>query len=98
METRNEILEFIERRWAGSEELFLNGNCYWFAEILCDRFSELELMYLPVEGHFVAYDESDDTMYDVTGEVNYNGPRAKFTDILDMDYDWAVRLLKNCRD
>ena len=93
-----EVLEFIKRRWRGHEELFLNGNCYWFARILCERFPYLKIMYLPVEGHFVAYDEAEDIKYDVTGEKVYNGPQILFSDILEMDPTWYQRLLKDCKD
>ena len=41
--------------FAGCEESFLFGNCYWYARILKERFSpwcKTEIMYNQVENHF----------------------------------------------
>ena len=37
-----EILDFINRRFKGTNANWLCGNCYWFARILKDRFDYLE--------------------------------------------------------
>lgn len=94
---KEEILDFIKRRWSGNEELFLNGNCYWFARILQERFPFLDIVYLPVEGHFVAYDKIGEEIFDVTGEVHYNGPRVSLSDLASVDEVWYSRLLKDCK-
>ena len=93
----SEIVEFINRRWKDKNETFLNENCYWFAKILTDRFKDLEIFYLPVEGHFVAYDVEDGSMYDANGELSYNGPAISLSEIEEMEPDWYRRLMRDCR-
>lgn len=68
----NSIGNFIERFQKTSKtqnitEVFTCGCCYWFAHILCSRFSDAIMMYDPVMNHFmVGY---DDRLYDITGDV-----------------------------
>lgn len=50
---QDKILEFITRRFK-NDCRWLYGNCYYFAVILCERFSVLNIYYAPVAGHFVA--------------------------------------------
>lgn len=95
---REEILEFIERRWRGSEELFLNGNCYWFARILCERFPKLKLVYDTAPGHFVAYDAKNQIAYDVTGVYNLVSEPVSLLWIEFNEPGWYQRLMKDCRD
>ncbi len=50
------------------DTVFTCGCCYWFAAILCMRFSgRTRMMYDQVENHFVT--EIDGRMYDITGDV-----------------------------
>lgn len=63
-----EILDFIKRRFP-KDSNWLDGNCYWFAFILCERFPNLQIYYEPVRGHFVAGTPS--RYYDWTG-VNHD--------------------------
>lgn len=51
---KDEVIEFISRRFSEKNDHWTDGNCYYFALILCSRFSELSICYLPVRGHFVA--------------------------------------------
>lgn len=62
---RATILAFIQN-FKGSEEVFLNGCCYWFAFILQERFGG-NMMYEPVINHFVQ--EIGGRLYDVSGDV-----------------------------
>ena len=94
----NEILEFINRRWKNRNQSMLNGNCYWFAFILHERFPNLKICYLPVEGHFVCKDTIDDNLYDATGIINYNGPIISLEDLRDCEPNWYNRLMRDCRD
>ena len=66
LDKRKIVLDFI-RNFKGSEDTFLNGCCYWFAFILCNRFPEAVMMYDPVINHFVT--QIDGRLYDITGEV-----------------------------
>lgn len=47
-----EVLDFIQRRFP-HDNLWLDGNCYYFALILHDRFPESEIIYDLIEGHFL---------------------------------------------
>lgn len=48
----NEVLEFIKRRFKDDCK-WLDGNCYYFAIILKDRFPEGMIFYDVQLGHFV---------------------------------------------
>ena len=61
----NKILDFIHRHFP-TDCRWLNGNCYYFAKILQDRFPEGEIYYDVVWGHFVYKIEG--RFYDWTGE------------------------------
>lgn len=69
-----EILLFI-KRFESAKELFLSGCCYWFADILYERFyydyGIVEIYYNPVDNHFATM--IDNILYDVTGSINDNG-------------------------
>ena len=65
MTGREEILGFIGN-FRGSEDVFLNGCCYWFAHILKARFGG-RILYDPIDGHFVC--RIGGKCYDVTGET-----------------------------
>ena len=93
---KEEILDFINRRWRGSEELFTTGNCYWFARILSDRFDTI-MYYMPVSGHFISKDR-DDNFYDVTGLITPTEEVINLETIYFEDPIWYYRLMKNCRD
>lgn len=59
------ILNFIQNL-KGSEKVFLNGCCYWFAFILQERFGG-NMMYEPVINHFIQ--EIGGRLYDASGDV-----------------------------
>ena len=60
---------------------FTQDNCYWFAKILCERFSDLEskpiMMYSPIDNHFTV--KIGTRLYDITGDVTetYEHPSRK---------------------
>lgn len=94
----NEVLDFIERRWHSQDSNWLNGNCYWFAFILCERFPYLEIYYLPIQGHFVAGVATENRYYDWTGAVAPDERPVRLGDILVEDALWYDRLMRDCRD
>lgn len=68
----SEILEFIEEfkksNKKETEDLFLNGNCYYFAIILQERFNYCGIiMYIPIYNHFCY--KIFGNMYDITGKI-----------------------------
>lgn len=80
--SRTEILLFI-KRFEKSEHTFTNGCCYWFTQILRQRFGG-NTMYLPVFGHFIQ--EINGRLYDVTGDVTDKYSNAD-------KYDWQTYVL-----
>jgi hypothetical protein len=73
---KKEILEFVKNfkkfhdvKASTIENVFMNGNCYYFAIILKHRFGG-SIWYLPTANHFVW--KYDGVFYDVTGEAKIN--------------------------
>ena len=79
-----EILSFI-KCFEGATDVFLNGCCFWFAQILRLRFGG-RTVYAPVVGHFMQ--EVEGRLYDVTGDVTgeYDGA---------IKYDWETYALSD---
>ena len=64
------VLEFIRRRFPksqNSDSNWLNGNCYYFALILKDRFSTKDpiIYYDVIHGHFLT--QINNKLYDARG-------------------------------
>lgn len=91
---KNQILEFINRRWSNTDGNWFNGNCYYFAVILHERFRKLKIYYLPIQGHFVVGDGSN--FYDASGELNLDEEPMLFSQIKKEDPMWYERLIKYC--
>lgn len=93
---RDEVVDFINRRWLDTDAHWLDGNCYWFAQILIMRFPYLRLYYLPVEGYFVAGTPS--RYYDASGR-NFSKEKPElFSEIQVMDPLWAAQILRDCAE
>lgn len=65
-----EVIEFINRRWK-KDANWLNGNCYYFALILKDRFPKGRIWYDVIYGHFIF--ELKGRFYDFSGEIAVPG-------------------------
>ncbi len=91
--TKTEIVDFILRRWKVDCD-WLNGNCYYFALILRERFNFLSIYYLPIQGHFVA--GAQNTYFDWTGEVTLNEEPILLSELVEKEPDWAMRLMRDC--
>ena len=64
----DEVLDFIRRRFADDCH-WTDGNCYYFALILRDRFyPHSDILYDVIGGHFVT--KIDGIIYDWNGVVN----------------------------
>ena len=88
------VLDFIHRRFT-TDCNWTNGNCYWFAIILKERFN-LKIYYLPVPGHFVAGDGEE--FYDFNGryDIEDNTPIIQFEELKVTDISHYQRLIENC--
>lgn len=80
-------------------DCFTNGNCYWFAHILYNRFFrdnyEGDICYDQVENHFCYYSKGH--YYDITGEIT--DPKyhwESFARVARNDPALAKRLERDC--
>ena len=91
------VVEFIERRFQSTDDAsWMDGNCYWFARILCDRFSFLQLGYDPIIGHFYAVYEDGETMFDFEGKHPLCAKVLLMKTIKKIDKLWYNRLVHDC--
>lgn len=74
--TVNDIIAFIKSRFSKNCH-WLDGNCYYFAVILKDRFNG-KIYYDTENAHFIT--KINDKFYDWTGRVN-----PKLENLLDWD-------------
>lgn len=94
----NEIEEFITRRFK-TDCNWMNGNCYYFAKILVDRFCYLTLVYVPCPGHFMAYDSKSELLYDYTGKHTVDEVHYVFFDFNQLKFDepdMYFRIVEGC--
>lgn len=90
-----EIVDFIKRRFYNTNANWLNGNCYWFAKILAERFEGLKIYYEPIRGHFISGDGNH--FYDYTGlltELDSNP--ILLSDIAKSEPNMYKRLVEDC--
>jgi hypothetical protein len=62
------VVEFIKRRFP-TDCNWTNGNCYYFALILSNRFNGI-IYYDVIDGHFIC--KIDNNYYDYFGIVDIN--------------------------
>lgn len=87
------VTDFISL-FKSSEELFLNGMCYYFAKILADRFGGA-IYYAPVENHFLT--QICDKLYDASGEVTDLYPKVvSWEEYKKIDEIHADRIQREC--
>lgn len=92
--TDDEVLEFIDRRFPGDCS-WLNGNCYYFALILKDRFPQGEILYDVIDGHFVF--KYNDNYYDYKG-ITYqdDGYLVPWESFDEYDCIQKTRIIRDC--
>ena len=87
------VKEFLTKRFQ-SDCSWLNGNCYYMALILADRF-RLDIYYDPIAGHFIA--GNGKVYFDWNGLYEQNREHInKFDNIAVEDPVWYSRLIKDC--
>lgn len=92
-EDYDEVLEFINRRFK-EDCHWIDGNCYYFAAILCSRFKYLNMYYAPVAGHFVA--GYNGQFYDWCGKYKEDENPILFTEIEHTDPKWYKMIVDGC--
>ena len=92
---QDEVLEFINRRFP-KDCNWLNGNCYYFALILNDRFPGGRIWYNLVYGHFLF--EFGNKYYDFSGLLNPNIVYSAVPWDYMETYDklWKERIVRDC--
>lgn len=90
------IVEFIHRRFK-TDCNWTEGNCYYFAVILKERFPELEIIYCPIPGHFMVLDLVTRLAYDWSGvhEVA-NQPYYLWDSLRDDEPELYRRIVSDC--
>lgn len=90
---KNEVLEFIHKRFKDNCN-WMDGNCYYFAIILKDRFPEGTIYYDVIYGHFVFQYQED--YYDWTGIVNSNWHLIEWDKFDKYDSLLKQRIVRDC--
>ena len=92
---KNEVVEFIHRRFPVDCH-WLDGNCYFFALILLDRFPIGKILYDVIDGHFVC--EIDGVKYDWSGVVEETGEHhwVEWDKFYQYDNLQHARVVKDC--
>lgn len=94
----DKIVDFIKRRFPVDNH-WCDGNCLWMAYILTERFPELQIVYEPIIGHFMASDMVN--YYDWTGKVDdsmFSKKPILLNEIKQNDSLWYERLMRDCKD
>lgn len=91
------VLAFIKQfQNEGTIDVFLHGQCYWFAHILVTRFLLSEIAYNPVEGHFAVRIASE--LYDITGRIENDGHWVDWEEYMETEPLDASRVSEKCID
>ena len=94
----DKVLEFIQKRFRKDCD-WINGNCYYFAVILKDRFPEGTIYYDVIHGHFVfEYEINNEKclydwvgIYDCTDGYLVEWDKFDESDVLQKD-----RIIRDC--
>lgn len=89
----NEVLEFISRRFKADCN-WLNGNCYYFALILNNRFPGGTIYYDVIYGHFIY--QYKGKYYDWSGEINSNGYLVDWSKFDEYDSLQKKHIIEGC--
>lgn len=90
------IVEFIHRRFK-TDCNWIEGNCYYFAVILKERFPELEIIYCPIQGHFMVMDLVTRVTYDWAGAHSAaEQPYYLWDNLKDTEPELYKRIVYDC--
>lgn len=89
----DEVLDFINRRFK-KDCYWINGNCYYFAIILKDRFPEGKIYYDVIDGHFIF--QYKDKYYDWVGIVETNGCLVEWDKFDEYDSLQKEIIVRDC--
>lgn len=89
----NKVLEFIHRRFSNDCN-WTSGNCFYFASILCLRFTNGELWYDEIANHFLC--KIDGIFYDWNGIYVPENELIKWDNYKDIDELHFNRIIRDC--
>lgn len=106
--SRNKVEDFIAN-FSEARHCFLYGCCYWFCEILMNRFKDevwhMAIVYEPKQGHFLTKIREDfyspEHYYDIRGDVteDYNDKSLYTLDYLKtIEPKYYDNLMRDCRE
>lgn len=105
MTTKEEILYFISHfQNPGTIETFTHGCCYWFANILDNRFNsfgyESGIWYNSVDNHFATmiFTNEGPKLFDITGELQITDEWESWWDFTFKDSLLTERIINDCID
>ena len=75
------------------EVVFTEGNCYYFAVILRERFKGT-IYYLPIENHFIC--RIDGLYYDIKGLVKLDETPIDWEELEQQDAAHYKRIVRDC--
>ena len=90
------VVEFIKRRFP-EDSHWTDGNCYYFALILKDRFEDGIILYDVIEGHFVF--QRHGVKFDWRGVVDESGEHnyVEWDKFNEYDHEQYCRVANDCR-
>lgn len=89
----DEVLDFIKRRFPDDCN-WLNGNCYYFAQILKIRFPHGIIFYDVINGHFIF--QYNSKYYDLPGEIHPDGHLVEWDKFDRYDSLQKQRIIRDC--
>lgn len=99
-DSMKKVLDFIHRRFRDYDCNWTNGNCYYFAVILAERFKDegAIIYYDTVDGHFVC--KIDGVFYDWNGVLAFEDEHIekyvkKWSDLCSEDPIWSNRIVRD---
>lgn len=92
---KDKVLEFIKKRFPVDCH-WMDGNCYYFAIMLKERFNDGEIYYNAVDGHFLFRHKA--YLYDFEGRHAFNkdAPELIVLKRLKEDTSWYSRIRRDC--
>ncbi len=105
MTTKEEILYFISHfQNPGTIETFTHGCCYWFADILDNRFNAFEyesgIWYNSINNHFATmiFTNEGPKLFDITGELQITDEWESWWNFMFKDSLLTERIINDCID
>lgn len=90
------IDDFINH-FAANKDIFLHGECYWFAQMLYNRFSVTDtvtIYYNPIDNHFACL--INNQLYDASGAIPKTHEWVPWRSYINTEPLGAARVYRDC--